>query len=109
MFGAINKESFLNIKEKMQRIIDMEASAIASIKITEAFEEALQLLLESQESCYYWDRESRLHSTEICSDNVLHWNPSFLCSPAKRVTVISVCSPKTTVLLLFLRAENRTK
>ena len=37
----------MNIKEKMQRIIDMEASAIASIKITEAFEEALQLLLES--------------------------------------------------------------
>ena len=32
----------------MQRIIDMEASAIAGIKITEAFEEALQLLLESQ-------------------------------------------------------------
>ena len=31
----------------MQRIIDMESSAIAGIKITEAFEEALQLLLES--------------------------------------------------------------
>ena len=31
----------------MQRIIDMESSAIAGIKITDAFEEALQLLLKS--------------------------------------------------------------
>ena len=38
----------MNIKERMQRVIDMESSAIAGIKITEAFEEALQLLLASK-------------------------------------------------------------